>query len=550
MKKYSIIILLTLIISFNAKTQISWYNYVNTNWTEFLSSSVNQNEFTGNYSICNNKSGFSFYDINDFLPQINGWSFDNYISLPSWNAYVMALGDKYCYIEAFDNKVKNPVAWTHWKELRIINNLANGSCFGFAVSSQMAFDNVDGFRSDYPALIFSGSIYEMNISDDVKNCISSIWLRQFTKNGANLWKLWRSNKTPVETLQEIKNNLHSTDRFVLYLFRSWNDVHVINPYKITCNSNNENFEFIYVYDNNYQGDTIFIITIDKKLNKWYYSDNEVDSYDTLGYSSGIILDVKPVSNYCNRNYYSSDYDLIADYQTIYVNPYSTVSITDEDNKLFGYNIENDQLLDISDYTIPMLFAADTVCPPVGYFMPTKTFSVQLSDFKTPISNFTIISQYNIFTYKRDIEVINNFETDNLIFQDSIFSVTNNDLNIKKFLLETFLENDNFRFFKLSQISISHEDTISIQKINNDNLLLTNKGKSNTYNLDIELPNLYFRYSNITIPQNSSHEIDADWNNLSAEVVKIYVDWNLDGSINDTLFLDNQENYWYNLLCSI
>ncbi len=295
--------------------------------------------------------------------------------------------------------------------------------------------------------------------------------------------------------------------------------------------------YIYIYDNNYPNVSDLKITINKSENKWYYTDpNNPNKYNPNGYEEGLILDQKSASDFRHTNFYSKNI-----FQEIYAYPYQTLSINDENGHHIGHDLTTSTIFDLSGYSQPLFLIADTISPPVGYYMPYKSFSAELTDFGDTISQITVIGDNSLFSYYRKVEHSKYDETDNILFQNGVFSVINNDPLIKQFYLETFLEKTNCRNFKLSNLTISQADTISIETENSDNLLISNFGGENSYNIQIEAHNQIFNHFNIIIPQNSSHEIIVDWDSLETKKILIIVDNNMNGTINDTLFLEN----WYN-----
>ncbi len=205
--------------------------------------------YVGN-SGSNNENNKVFYYThiisNSFTPNTNGWNFSNYGTQPSWDAYVMAYGNEYCYITISGETYRNPVALLHWQSLQFLHN--GGSCFGFATSAQMAFDNVNDFKNDYPNLSFSNAIHELALDEDARTCIGSLWISQW-RYPDNLQSMFFSNKNPTTTLSEVKVDINTNDRSVLYLVydQIYFGIHAVTPFKTECDPSNDNIEYIYIY---------------------------------------------------------------------------------------------------------------------------------------------------------------------------------------------------------------------------------------------------------------------------------------------------------------
>ncbi len=77
----------------------------------------------------------------------------------------------------------------------------------------------------------------------------------------------------------------------------------------------------------------------------------------------------------------------------------------------------------------------------------------------------------------------------------------------------------------------------------DELLLNNYGGEKTYDLTVKSASadgeIIFSHPQIQITSNSSHQIVPDWNNLENSPIKILIDNGNDGTIDDSIFVDNQ-----------
>lgn len=92
-------------------------------------------------------------------------------------------------------------------------------------------------------------------------------------------------------------------------------------------------------------------------------------------------------------------------------------------------------------------------------------------------------------------------------------------------------------------TILPQDSILLKKVHGDRLSLRNYGQNKDYGLNIIYfstdQQSIFKHEKIELIGNANHMICADWNNLENQPVKIFVDENIDGVIDDTLFIENQ-----------
>ncbi|MEO8399256.1 MAG: T9SS type A sorting domain-containing protein [Ignavibacteriaceae bacterium] len=111
-------------------------------------------------------------------------------------------------------------------------------------------------------------------------------------------------------------------------------------------------------------------------------------------------------------------------------------------------------------------------------------------------------------------------------------------------LETIIEEDNGeKVFVIDKIQISQNDSVHIREINREQFLLKNYGISKSYDLQMRSSSdngfSIFSHNGITLVNNSSHKIVPVWNDLQNEPVIVLIDLGNDGTIDDTLSLENQ-----------
>ncbi len=189
----------------------------------------------------------------------------------------------------------------------------------------------------------------------------------------------------------------------------------------------------------------------------------------------------------------------------------------------------------------IIYPSDSVSLPSTIIMPIQDYTIKMSNFLNTSTYLDIQSNDNYFYYNRNI--CNTTEVDLLKMDDNVFSVFNTDDIEKEFSFSLANTSDIIgKLFFISNIGVQPDDTTSFEVTVNNNLKIINEGEGNSYNIKVKslLPMISaFQHSNIDIPANSSHEIIPNWDNLENEDIVIYVDWLMDGSINDTLFIENQ-----------
>ena len=136
------------------------------------------------------------------------------------------------------------------------------------------------------------------------------------------------------------------------------------------------------------------------------------------------------------------------------------------------------------------------------------------------------------------------QTDNLKFKGDSLIVRNYDPINKNIEIELVSEeNNNYRTYNLSNLSLSQNDSL-ISEINSSNdFIISNPGPIKNYDLRIEYQNSekedIFLNQQVALSSNTSHKIIPQWDSLTLSPVIILVDVGNNGTIDDSLYLQNQ-----------
>jgi hypothetical protein len=99
-----------------------------------------------------------------------------------------------------------------------------------------------------------------------------------------------------------------------------------------------------------------------------------------------------------------------------------------------------------------------------------------------------------------------------------------------------------KMFIVKSLNLTQNDSININ-YDSDRLNLTNYGISKSYNIGLEYAalgrNEIFNHSSVQLASNSKHIISPDWSNIFVNELKIFVDLGNDGTIDDTVKIQNQ-----------
>jgi hypothetical protein len=191
--------------------------------------------------------------------------------------------------------------------------------------------------------------------------------------------------------------------------------------------------------------------------------------------------------------------------------------------------------------VPMIPFAAEYSPPIGYLVPAGDYSAEMSDFSDTLVTFSIARDSSIFSYTRS--GAGAAQADRIVCGDG-FTIGNYDGAAKKIHTQAIMiDVGEERVFDLRDIGLQQNDSIRLEAPGRDVYEIVNPGASKEYNLGIRrisgAGKEVFEHGDIALPAITTHEIIPDWENLETAPVKIYIDTGNDGSIDDSIFVENE-----------
>ena len=191
--------------------------------------------------------------------------------------------------------------------------------------------------------------------------------------------------------------------------------------------------------------------------------------------------------------------------------------------------------------MPIIPITGNVQPPIGYNLPVSDYSIQMRDFADSLSYFSVFTDSCIYSYKRSDAEYN--QTDYINYEGH-FSTTSNDIYDKNIDLQAIkVQQNDEESFQIQNCLISQNDSIAIDIVG-DSFELSYSGNDSddtSYNLLIqyvsETIDTTFEHKNITLQKNSIQIVSPDLDNF--DHIPIYIDEDMNGSIDDTLYVSNQ-----------
>lgn len=464
---------------------------------------------------------------------------------PDWPLFTDAFGKEHCYWDPPPGTITyNFFAIAKWSRVK---SKWNGSCFGFAVSSFLAFDDKEKFVRKFSIGDFD-NLHDLEFNGDRRKLINLLWIYQHGKiQKAHINKSIR--KTPNQTLQEIKQMFADAtrdDRVLMLDFQS--SRHTVNPYRIVKDQNDPEVEYIYVYDSNLPSEPRIVVNASQKT--WKYPAMKNVKGEMWGGSDGLFL-MDPVSNYFNQPVLPILPKQIASEErwlsneatdTNYIEFYNTfhaeILIAHQNGNTIGYS--DSIAFNNFDDGIPIIPVTGNFHPPIGYFVPNGQYTIRMQNFADSSAYFSVFTDSLVYNYARRDALAS--QTDNLTYGDRL-TIRNQDLQSKKAQLEAIIvEPDNEKVFRIEDYTFAQNDSLSFHVANPHDLSVLNFGSNKSYDLSLELASangeMIFAHSGIELSPNTSHLISPDWQNLGQQTVPILIDQGMNGTIDDTLMVEN------------
>ena len=457
---------------------------------------------------------------------------------PDWEAFVRAFSESACYISTTLG-IYSPTALSRWGAVK---GPWGGSCFGIAAANALAFTYRNNFANKFSS--FPNIVNPITIMSDsnVIPVISELFSNQFG-NPSKVNDNTNGGKTVNQTLNDLRQMLieDEVQPKTISIFRGnppWG-AHTILAYKLRRDPTQNNIYYVDVYDNS-NPTSNNPITIDTTLHS---NNGGWSTPDWAGWSGKFYLEI--LSNqYLNgatfpkRQNPQSQFILAENELEINYPLGSQIEIRDLQGNLTGF--VNNQVYEEIPGSIARMIKNGSEGPPYGYSLTTDNYSVHIDGVESDTLETFFFTGNKTFTYERN--GVNSAETDRLFFDGGV-SVTNPDQDDKSIsLINIINESSQEKLFALRNISLIHNDSVKIENPDDNRLNFISYGSEKTYGVELnfatELGLGRFVNNSIAITQNTTHQLVPNWGDFAELGLTIYVDKDNDGTIEDTLHLNN------------
>ncbi|WP_348343257.1 T9SS type A sorting domain-containing protein [Ignavibacterium sp.] len=490
---------------------------------------------------------FNYQGIDTFTNSIySQWQADSSFSYSQssdhmdWVSWVNTFSVDACYYSTLLGIYRSS-AVLKWESKR---GNWNGSCFGIAVANALSFSYKEQFQNKYQN--FPTFVNPITVVSDngVKDVVNQLYTHQFGNPHLEIRKLIGLNKTPNQTLNDLKEMLaqdNSEIRTLSFLNNGpGGGGHAVLAYGLTKDPVIDGLYYVQIYDNSNptSNNHIQINSLAGNGfwaapdwagwggNKWFYLRNPSEQYLV---NPTLAKGVAP----------QSPFNLGEDILEINNKTSASIQIKDNSGNQTGF-INNLIKSDIPG-SVPNVIDNGSETPPYGYSLPIDNYSVVLNQFEEDIVSTFFFTGNKSFVYKRS--GVTPTQTDRLFFDGGV-SAANPDAQTKIIkLLNLINETTQEKLAVIRSIELAQNDSVKIENPDSNKVKLISFGTTKNYNIELNYltENGLGRFvnSDVSLEANTSHTFVPVWLDLTNTELQVLVDNGNDGTIDDTLSLVNQ-----------
>lgn len=493
-----------------------------------------------NYAIHNDIYTGEQYPLDFTDPPVRAFAFE----FPNWPLFVGTFGTSQCYMNVGGKMLYRQRALEYWNSIK---EEWGGSCYGLSNSAMMAFGDSGVFKAQFPAVGAFTDLYPVTMTDDRRTTINRFMTAQFGED--ELEYMDSHCTTPLKTVVEDCIELFGDSKYLGDLgsiticdmdhpVQAERGCHTMVPYKLESHMSDPDKFWIYVYDCNIPTDSTTRILVDTSLNYWTYDSLNWDSY----------LDIwveQPLSSFLSRPVIPGiDGD---DSKTASPNFYMFFSKADSLEVLspdYGrYSVMADSADDSLTAGRPLVVKGISGRLPYGLYLPNGEWNIQLTDPDSGLARVTFMADNGFMTYYRTDVAAD--ESDRLHYpgDDSTLWVMNDGAGTRSYGVRMCYDDDGGEFMmKCRDIDVSAGDSTRFGFSRQFGFVIENYGVAADYLLELSklTPDCFLEFadSSAHIDSNTAHFIFPSWGEDYMNELTIFVDFGIDGSIDDTAIIIN------------
>ncbi len=516
--------------------------------------------FANDSAVCWPEEYWQSFDYSTLPRPLRG--IDDRSRFPDWWTFEDGWGEDYCFIRKKTPRLVRPAAYLLWE--RLSKRGWDGSCYGFAVSSLLAFR----YQPITTEIILAPDrIRELPLNLIWRRSVNKYWSYQFGYKHL-IFGLRHFNDTPMETLRLIRDSSMATfqlprllSMMSMVLPTSVSEIqdaidqeirgHTVVPYRIENMPDSLGIYRIYVYDNNFPGDSSTFIRVDSINSLWSYDPPTDDSdlvwadtccglFTSLPLSEFEDYPTDPAGSQALAANMTSEDE--SDVVMVMVSGREDILMTDSTGRQFGAVLGQWYNDDTAGFPIVPLQPDFRGPRPIGYMIPRSDYTVELSQLSDTVD---VLWQTvdKTFRYRRGGG--DSTHSEHLTIGDnamSIARVSGLHENVSVSAVQTTDSSE--RYVELAGMTFAPIDSLEFSIDSAGAITIWNTGIAKAYqlilwNADAALAEdeMTQSFSSTLINSDMTQKIIPVWGMLEASTTLLLKDADQDGTFEDTTVMD-------------
>jgi hypothetical protein len=471
-------------------------------------------------------------------PPINATSAD----FPDWPLFVNVYGVEQCYKKVGDGSYYFvPTALLRWRSMvgsmkardnaGKITSHWNGSCAGFSLSALLYYNDMLSLQW---TLGNYDTVYSVPISDDSRYLVNKHYVT-YVGN-------FKPEELPTgpQVLSELKTMLvdnYTNDGVVGFMDAVTGAAHAV----VACSlaAIGSGWWELPIYDPNYPG-TYMHLNYSEITEEWSAQEQGWNNLLPWLISAGSFSQtpILPLAATAAASPGSSPDSSTS----VFNSPYVDIRIRNAIGQTTGY--AKGALIDSMPGAQPRINLGANVVPPGGYFLPPGEYTAQIGESRDSTTYFAIFLESAAFSFHREGAKSGDNEILRFSTEAKSLSVTNPDLGSKSLFVQSIESlSGEETVCRLHVRAMPPADSLAVQLVGDRNVALLVGSGGMTADLRLELvkdfSNPVFEYAALALEGGVSYLVAPVWDSLATIPLRIYVDHDRDGTVDDTLRLENQ-----------
>ncbi|MFH1891880.1 MAG: hypothetical protein ABIK83_04275 [Candidatus Zixiibacteriota bacterium] len=460
---------------------------------------------------------------------------------PSWELFRAAFGTSQTEFPNGKRKLDAEAIWESIKDCWA------GSCYGFAITAFLFFDNYLDIPTQFPG---DTTVFDVPIGDESRRMIHEYWIYQFGRDQQRHISQNYETTTPNQTLAVCQSMFNSSanprnDRILVFYNNHGDGAHGVNPYKCEVDASNPEITHVYIYDNNAPNNDTRRISFNTNSNNWSYS-----AMPAWGGSGKIFL-MDPISSYTTypilprsippkERWISGSSGSYSEYVEFYLQAADSVRLVSSLGEIGRFH--DSPFSNLTD-GMPIIPITGMETPPIGYFLPNVGWSLRVTGHNDSSFRLSVFADSTVLILERDSVVDSDAESVRYLGNDTSLVVTNKNPGAVSYSVDLInVLADSQIVCGVRRMSVGADDSVQYALTNESGIKIDNYGEASSYSVRIQIAgqslDTVFYCTGVSIGANTSHSIIPDWR-VHNDSLLVIVDQGMSGQATDTLLLGNE-----------